>query len=517
MTQTKRREPRTQKRGAAVHPLEPLSNVEVEAAVAVVKSDPRMTGTSRFVTVVLNEPAKEMVLDYVPGSEVEREALVILLDNASGQCVEAVVSLTQSAISSWRSLEGVQPVIMLDEFVECEEAVKRSPEFLEALRKRGVSNVDLVMVDPWSMGAYGAEPEKEKGKRLARALTWVRSDPTDNGYARPLEGVVAVVDLNKMEVLRVEDHGVVPLPPEPGNWTRNHVTETRTDLKPLEIVQGEGPSFAVDGHEIRWQKWNFRIGFTPREGLVLYTVGYENQGRVRPILYRASLSDMIVPYGDPSEASFRKNAFDIGEYGIGQLANSLTLGCDCLGQIHYFDAHMVNSRGALATIKNAVCLHEEDNGILWKHTDWRTEEVEVRRSRRLILSFIATVGNYEYGIYWNFYQDATLELEIKLTGVANTTAIMPGEKPRYGTEVAPQLNAPYHQHIFNARLDIVSGRHEKLSIRGEQQTFAARQREPSRQCVRCGAHTFREGKGRAATVQHDVQPLLEGRQPRGEE
>ena len=396
---------------------------------------PRMTGTSRFVTVVLNEPAKEMVLDYVPGSEVEREALVILLDNASGQCVEAVVSLTQSAISSWRSLEGVQPVIMLDEFVECEEAVKRSPEFLEALRKRGVSNVDLVMVDPWSMGAYGAEPEKEKGKRLARALTWVRSDPTDNGYARPLEGVVAVVDLNKMEVLRVEDHGVVPLPPEPGNWTRNHVTETRTDLKPLEIVQGEGPSFAVDGHEIRWQKWNFRIGFTPREGLVLYTVGYENQGRVRPILYRASLSDMIVPYGDPSEASFRKNAFDIGEYGIGQLANSLTLGCDCLGQIHYFDAHMVNSRGALATIKNAVCLHEEDNGILWKHTDWRTEEVEVRRSRRLILSFIATVGNYEYGIYWNFYQDATLELEIKLTGVANTTAIMP-EKSR-GT--APRL------------------------------------------------------------------------------
>ena len=62
--------------------------------------------------------------------------------------------------------------------------------------------------------------------------------------------------------------------------------------------------------------------------------------------------------------------------------------------------------------------------------------------------------NYEYGIYWNFYQDATLELEIKLTGVANTTALMPGEKPKYGTEVAPQLNAPYHQHIFNARLDM---------------------------------------------------------------
>lgn len=79
-----------------------------------------------------------------------------------------------------------------------------------------------------------------------------------------------------------------------------------------------------------------------------------------------------------------------------------------------------------------------------------------RKSRSGVpaVSFIATVGNYEYGFYWNFYQDGSLGLEIKLTGVANTTTIMPGEKPCYGTEVAPQLNAPNHQHIFNARLDM---------------------------------------------------------------
>lgn len=454
MTQTKERKQKIQRREPAAHPLEPLSKAEVESAVSIVKAEPKMTDTSRFVTVVLNEPAKEMVLNYAQNNPVEREAFVIVLDNISGQCVEVLVSLTQSAITSWRPLEGVHPAIMLDEFVECEEAVKRSPEFLEALHKRGVYDVDLVMVDPWSAGSYGVEPEEDKGKRLSRALAWVRSDPTDNGYARPLEGVVAIVDLNKMEVLRVEDYGVVPLPPEAGNWTRTHITETRTDVKPLEITQNEGPSFDVDGHEIRWQKWQFRIGFTPREGLVLYTVGYEDKGKVRPVLYRASLSDMVVPYGDPSEASFRKNAFDIGEYGIGQLANPLTLGCDCLGQIHYFDAHMVGSNGAVSTIKNAVCLHEEDNGILWKHTDWRTEEVEVRRSRRLVVSFVSTVGNYEYAFYWNFYQDGTLELEVKMTGVANTTAVMPGEKPKHGTEVAPQVNAPYHQHIFNARLDM---------------------------------------------------------------
>ena len=269
MTQTDKREPGTQ---TAVHPLEPLSKIEVEAAVAIVKADGRMRSTCRFVTVTLNEPPKEAVLEYAPGHVVEREAHVVLLNNASGECIEALVSLTGSAVSSWHPMEGVQPAIMLDEFVECEEAVKASPEFLEALRKRGISDVDLVMVDPWSAGFYGVEREEDRGKRLSRALAWVRSDPTDNGYARPLEGVVAVVDLNKMEVLRVEDHGVVPLPPEPGNWTQNHIKHHRDGLNPLEIIQGEGPSFTVDGHEIRWQKWQLRIGFTPREGLVLYNV-----------------------------------------------------------------------------------------------------------------------------------------------------------------------------------------------------------------------------------------------------
>jgi primary-amine oxidase len=163
---------------------------------------------------------------------------------------------------------------------------------------------------------------------------------------------------------------------------------------------------------------------------------------------------MVVPYADPREQSYRKNAFDLGEYGIGMLANSLTLGCDCLGLIRYFDAHMTTSRGDVMTIANAVCLHEEDAGVLWKHTDWRTNQVEVRRSRRLVVSFIATVANYEYGFYWHFYQDGSIQLEVKLTGIMNTTALAPGEQSRFGTEVAPRLNAPYHQHFFCARLEM---------------------------------------------------------------
>ena len=123
--------------------------------------------------------------------------------------------------------------------------------------------------------------------------------------------------------------------------------------------------------------------------------------------------------GTRRNKNFRKNAFDVGEAGIGSLANSLTLGCDCLGQIHYFDAVLNNSRGEPVQIPNAVCLHEEDFGILWKHTDWRTGQAEVRRSRRLVISFIATVGNYEYGFFWHLYQDGTIEFQVKLTGIVN--------------------------------------------------------------------------------------------------
>ncbi|MEO1068605.1 MAG: primary-amine oxidase, partial [Cyanobacteria bacterium J06638_6] len=283
---------------------------------------------------------------------------------------------------------------------------------------------------------------------------WVRANPTDNGYARPIEGVIPVVDLNKMEVVRVEDHGLVPLPPKDGNYSQEYIQNFRPDLKPLEILQPEGPSFEVNGHAIRWQKWKMRIGFTPREGLVLYTISYNDDGEERPILYRASLAEMTVPYGDPQPHHYRKNAFDVGEYGVGTLANSLTLGCDCLGEIYYFDAFMTNSRGEVAQIEHAVCLHEEDFGVLWKHVDWRTEETEVRRSRRLVVSFIATVGNYEYGFFWYFYQDGTIQYEVKLTGMVSTAALPPGEVPKYGTLVAPQLYAPVHQHIFNVRMDM---------------------------------------------------------------
>ena len=434
------------------HPLDPLTPEEITEAATILKTQRHLGARVRFETVVLREPSKPTVLNFRKGGPIQREAFIVILDNETSATYEATVSLTQREVTSWTHVPGVQPRVMLDEFSECEAAVKADPQFQAAIRKRGITNPDLVMVDPWSAGNYGIDDEK--GRRLVLARSFVRSSPNDNGYARPLEGVTAVVDLNKMEVIRVDDYGVVPLPPNAGNYASEFVGEFREDLKPLEIVQPEGTSYQVDGYAVRWQKWNLRIGFTPREGLVIHTIGYEDQGRVRPIIYRAALSDMVVPYGDPGKDHYRKNAFDAGEYGIGSLASSLTLGCDCLGEIYYFDAVVNDSRGGAMTIPNAICMHEEDYGVLWKHTDWRTGQIEVRRSRRLVVSSISTVGNYEYGFFWYFYQDGTIQVEVKLTGILNTAAEPPGRVPKYGTLVAPQLNAHIHQHFFNFRIDM---------------------------------------------------------------
>jgi primary-amine oxidase len=435
----------------AVHPLDPLTAQEIARAGEILRSKRALGPQVRVISIALHEPPREVVLDHRAGNPVERAAFAILLDRAEGQTYEAVVSLSRDRVESWTHVPGVQPPIVFDEFVECEAAVRADPRWQEAMRRRGVTDFSLAMVDPWSAGHFALPGED--GRRLSRALTWVRRGPSDNGYARPVANLVTVVDLNAMTVLRVEDGGVMPLPPEDANYTPE-VAGTRPDLKPIEIRQPEGPSFELAGHELRWQKWTMRLGFTPREGLVLHTVAYRDGGRDRLILYRAAVADMVVPYGDPRPSYFHRNAFDVGEYGIGTLANALENGCDCLGEICYLDAVVNDGRGGALTLPNAICVHEEDHGILWKHLDWRTGAVEVRRSRRLVVSFIATVGNYEYGFYWYFYQDGTIQVEVKLTGVISNGAEVAGARPRWGELVAPQVYGPIHQHFFNVRLDM---------------------------------------------------------------
>jgi primary-amine oxidase len=338
---------------------------------------------------------------------------------------------------------------------------KEHPEYRAALARRGVTDLDMVQIDPWPAGVFGYAAEE--GRRIARCISFLRADATDNGYARPIEGVIVHFDLGRNEVIEVIDHGVVPLPTESGSYYAEDQPSLRTDLKPIEITQPEGPSFTVDGNEIAWQKWRFRITFDPYEGLVLHQVTYADGGRQRPILHRASITEMVVPYGEPGPVQGWKNAFDAGEWGLGRMTQSLTLGCDCLGEIHYFDVTLATEQGTPWVIENAICMHEEDYGILWKHVDLFGGRGEVRRSRRLVVSFISTVGNYEYGFFWYFYLDGNIQLEVKLTGIVSPMAIEPGSEPEYANVIAPGLAAPHHQHLFSARLDFdVDGPHNEV-------------------------------------------------------
>ncbi|CAI0390416.1 unnamed protein product [Linum tenue] len=402
-------------RAQTCHPLDPLMAAEIAVAVATVRD------SMRFIEVVLVEPDKNVVAladayyfppfqpsllpktkgrPVIPTKLPPRQARLVVYNKKSNETSIWTVELSEvhaatrgghhrGKVISSKVVPDVQPPMDAEEYAECEAVVKDYPPFQEAMRKRGIVDMDLVMVDPWCVG-YHSEADAPR-RRLAKPLIFCRTEsdcPLDNGYARPVEGIHVLVDMQNMVVIEFEDRKLVPLPP--ADPLRNYTAgETRggvdrSDVKPLQIIQPEGPSFRVSGHFVNWQK-----------------------------------------------------------------------GCDCLGYIKYFDAHFTNFTGGVETIENCVCLHEEDHGILWKHQDWRTGLAEVRRSRRLTVSFVCTVANYEYGFFWHFYQARwQIEAEVKLTGVLSLGALQPGEARKYGTMIAPGLYAPVHQHFFVARMDM---------------------------------------------------------------
>lgn len=451
---------------ATRHPLDPLTQEEIEETTRLLKASGRITPRVRIMAYSLIEPAKDIVLAFQPGQAVPREVFVVMRDHDRRLTIEVIVSLTEGTIRSWRERQDVQPAITYPEVFAAQQAILADTAFQEAMRRRGITDLTSVVIYPWTPGYRGPEDAASQGRftRMEVARTF---GPDDNYYAHPVENIVATVELDSMTV-HIEDYGVVPVPERPGNYTAQGIQDPlnvpsfpngpRTDLKPISITQPEGTSFQVGGNQVTWQKWRFRVGFTPREGLVLHLIEYFDQGRWRSILYRASLSEMYVPYGDASPAHNFKNVMDEGEVGIGVLANSLVLGCDCLGEIHYFHAAVNDAEGQPVPIPNAICMHEEDDSMGWKHLEYNEDgsvRVEQRRSRRLVVSMIATVGNYEYGFYWYLYQDGTISYEVKLTGIIAPAATIVGAKPVSGTLVAPGLYGPHHQHYFNVRLDMM--------------------------------------------------------------
>ncbi|KIO07028.1 hypothetical protein M404DRAFT_14957 [Pisolithus tinctorius Marx 270] len=487
------------------HPLDPLTPDEINAVTLTIR---RYTAEHTDIKAVdfnncaLLPPPKRAVLAALgipttPGGKPETPSKIIrkaesdFFDVVNGVAYNTVVAFDDEEwkVESLQRLpEGAQPQITVEELIHCEVVVRNDPK-VQALAKQVGVEPHQIFADGWAIGWDDRFP---KNLRLQQALLFARFSQHDNLYAHPLD-FIPVIDSLAGKVIHIDfppswrkksdgdvelsvsttqplplsddsfpvaNRARIPPPLAPHDFLPDLMEKAdpnykeRDDLKPLHVVQPEGVSFKMKGHVLEWQKWKMHIAFSHREGIVLSTITYNDDREIRPIFYRLSIAEMVVPYGAPEYPHPRKFAFDSGEYGMGTVANELSLGCDCLGKIHYLSGTYVTHSGAALVIKNAICIHEEDAGVLWKHSDFRPGgRSRTVRSRRLVVSMVCTVANYEYIWNYYFYQDGNVEVEIRLTGILQVYVTASDEPTPYGITVAPGINAHYHQHIFSLRVD----------------------------------------------------------------
>ncbi|KIX93918.1 uncharacterized protein Z520_10255 [Fonsecaea multimorphosa CBS 102226] len=453
--------------GTAAHPLDPLSANDIQATAALIKSK-YADGAVHFKSISIVEPPKKILLPYLAAERaggsvlphLPRKTQAVWFLRGSSDFFCALVNLDTSQVEQLTSLGKTgYPNFDEEEVAELRRIVPEHPQVKEALKKLELPEGTEVVCNTWS---YGCENDLET-KRMVQCYLYCR-DPrrttnASNAYDFPLP--IAPVFENEtyrlVEIIYLPTGADARVNKDP-KFVHHKAKEfhhslreepVRTDLKPLSIIQPQGASFAVDGHLIKWQKWRFRLSFNFREGMVIHDVTFDG----RELFHRISLSEMAVPYADPRRPFHRKSVFDLGDVGAGTMANNLQLGCDCLGLIKYFSFLVSNAKGEAVPKLNAVCMHEIDNGIGYKHTNDRSGLVSIIRARVLVLQSILTVGNYDYIFAFHFDQAAGIHYEIKATGIVATQLIDRGVRVPWGTTVNEGVLASHHQHVFSLRID----------------------------------------------------------------
>ena len=425
-------------------PLDPLDAGEVRAARQTLSRSGLLSGSTRVMLLDLREPPKA---DILAGRPVPREAFAVLYDPARNLTREAIIDLARDTIRSAREVPGVEPALDGVDASTTDAIVRGDSTWRAALLRRGVSPNEVVVL-AWSTGQFGEETPS--GGRLVRGLTYMRQS-TKNEMARPVEGLVALVDLSGRRVLRIEDTAAAPVPTresETGAWRAlppPTTPESRSLPWSSALWQGTGPD--VSGYHVAWRRWRFHVASRPREGIVLHSVAFDDGTRVRSVLYRASLSEMVVPYGDPGSGWYFRNTFDAGELGLGMGAASLRPGADCPANATFIDAVVAAPDGNPRRIPRAVAIYERDGGLAWKHAD------ASRRARELVVLGVSHMGNYDYGFEWVFHEDGTVAHRVLLTGVMAAKAVAANHADAGAHVVAPDVAAVDHQHFFNYRLD----------------------------------------------------------------
>lgn len=446
---------------AMAHPLDDLSEAEIKKAVSIIKGSGKFTQEIRFPVLSVNEPKKAALLKSPEGEGLHREVKAVVFEKLKNELFEVTVDLTDGAILSNKKINGVQPPILLEEYKRMSDTVKADPRWQAAMKKRGYTNLDDLFVDGWAPGLLSKQ-EKSSKARLMRGVTYFKGK-RDNFYARPIEGAIATVDMNTDKVIGFVDLGTVPLPPSAQELDEDSIRQTnggklRDSANPIEISQPGGPGFKVTGQKIEWNNWSFRFNFQPMKGLTLYQIAYKDSGKDRSIMYKGGLSEMTVPYGDPAKTWSFRNAFDVGEYGLGRTAHPLTPLVDVPSNAVFFNSWYADDFGEPQKIARAVAIFERDGGLLWKHQDQYTGLAHARRANELVITFMTTVGNYDYAIDWIFHQDGVLDVQARLTGMLLAKGSVIKRNPCQGAKscthlAEPEIITPPHQHFFCFRLD----------------------------------------------------------------
>ena len=443
---------------AASHPLDPLSADEIATAAAVTKADLRLA-TALLPSIALDEPSKAAVLAWQPGQPVSRRARVTAMQGMS--VFEVLVDLGARKIAQTTERTGVEAQLTLTEQIEGTKLALENPEFQAALKKRGITDFAKVFCAPFAAGYYGIP--KHEGKRLLKVGCFDIRKSTNNLFGWPIEGLFALVDLRESKVLGVVDSGVVPINGDEHNFTEAAVGELREARKPTLQAQPAGPNFKIDGHEVTWGNWRFRVRLDGRVGTVVEQARWNDHGRERSVLYSGYLSEMFVPYMDAAYGWYSRTYFDTGEYGAGYLASPLRAGVDCPTTATFLPAVLNTDKGEPFETPNSFCIYERNTGDpAWRHAEIINSTYEGRPGVELVVRMAAQVGNYDYLIDWVFNDAAEIEVRLGATGIdalkgvstQNMADATAADDTRYGTLVAPGLVAVNHDHFFNFRLDL---------------------------------------------------------------
>ncbi|KAG4907764.1 hypothetical protein AAZX31_20G133000 [Glycine max] len=460
-----------------LHPLDPLTPSELNLVRTIVQNFYPTSQNLTFHYVGLDEPNKPEILKWLssnnskikPKPRPPRRAFAVV--RFQKQSHEITVDLSTHSIVSTKDCEGNgNPMLTFGEQAVASQLPFSYEPFKESLKKRGL-NTSQVVCACFTIGWFG----EGKTKRNVKVKCYYAND-TANLYARPLEGVAAVVDLDDMKIVGYNDRYVVPVPKAEG--TEYRASKLKPPFGPkhkgIAVTQDGGPGFTKDGHSVSWANWNFHVGFDIRAGPIISLASiYDLQKqRHRRVLYKGFIPELFVPYQDPTEEWYYTTYFDSGEYGFGQSMSSLQPLNDCPPNAAFIDAYYAGSDGTPVKIANAFCIFEKYAGdIMWRHTEISIPNeviTEARSDVSLVVRIVSTVGNYDYVIDWEFKPNGCIKIGVGLTGIlglkagtyTNTDQI---KEDIYGTLIADNTIGIYHDHFFTYYLD--------LDIDGEANSF----------------------------------------------